>query len=152
MVVDSYIQLMILSISHICICFCWTLFSYFSLVTWSVPCRPLQYNCPRSSVKVHDNMYITMTPDEHYVVWNNRHSDCMYNSLFRCRLATKNKSKFCITGIFVRRKHRRPSQGTTNAESVSMKWRHHVITLSLPDMCTALSHKCHYSEPMPPWG
>ena len=65
--------------------------------------------------------------NEHDGASNHQPHDCLLNRLFRRR--SKKTSKLRVTG-FVRGIHRwpvnSPAQGASNAENVSIWWRHHV--------------------------
>ena len=67
--------------------------------------------------------------NEHDCVSNHRHLDCSLDRLFRRR--SKKTSKFCATGLC---EGNSPvtgeflSQRTSNAENVSIWWRHHGIS------------------------
>ena len=59
-------------------------------------------------------------------VSNHRRLDCLLNRLFRRR--SKKISKLLVTGI-LRGIHRSPSQRASNADYVSIWWRHHASDL-----------------------
>ena len=59
-------------------------------------------------------------------VSNNQYHDCLLNSPFRCR--SKKTSKLRVTGLCVRNSPvtgEFPAQMASNAENVSVWWRHH---------------------------
>ena len=61
-------------------------------------------------------------------VSNHQPHDCLLNRLFRCRL--KKTPKLRVTGLYVRNSPRTgefPTQMASNAENVSIWWRHHVL-------------------------
>ena len=60
--------------------------------------------------------------DEHDCATNHQPHECLFNCLFRFRL--KKTSKFCVTGLCAGNS---PVTGASNAENVSIWWRHHVI-------------------------
>ena len=82
-------------------------------------CMSPQYSKPTDSS-------LQWRHNEHDGVWNHRRLGCLHNCLFRRR--SKKISKFCVTdlcegnppvtGGF-------PSQRVSNAENVSIRWRHH---------------------------
>ena len=60
-------------------------------------------------------------------VSNHQRLDCLLNRLFRCR--SKKTSKLCITGLYEGNSPvtgEFPAQMASNAENVSIWWRHHV--------------------------
>ena len=64
--------------------------------------------------------------NEHDGVWNHRYLDCLFNRLFRRR--SKKTSKLLVTGLCEGNPHANsgfPSQRASNAENVSIWWRHH---------------------------
>ena len=76
-------------------------------------------------------------------VSNHQPHDCLLNRLFGCRSKKTSKPRvtgFCagnspVTGEF-------PTQMASNAESVSIWWRHHVvITQAITHMVLTLTHK-----------
>ena len=61
-------------------------------------------------------------------VSDNQPHDCLLNHLFRGR--SKKLSKLCVTGLRARKwpvTGEFPAQSTSNAENVSIWWRHHVF-------------------------
>ena len=61
---------------------------------------------------------------------NHRRLDCLLNRLFRRR--SRKTSKLCITGLYEGNSlvtGEFPAQRASNAENVSIWWRHHEITL-----------------------
>ena len=79
--------------------------------------------------KRHTPLVITMRAwwrhKERDGVSNHRHLNCLFNRLFRCRSKKISKLCFSVGGI-----HRWPvnfpAQKASNAENVSVWWRHHV--------------------------
>ena len=60
-------------------------------------------------------------------VSNHRPWYCLLNCLFRC--SSKKTSKLCVTGLCVENSPGTgefPTQKASNAENVSIRWRHHV--------------------------
>ena len=64
------------------------------------------------------NMSLQWRHNERVGVSNHQPHDCLLNRLFRPR--SKKTSKLRVTGEF-------PAQSASNAENVSIWWRHHVI-------------------------
>ena len=54
---------------------------------------------------------------------NHQSHDCLFNCLFRCR--SKKTSKLRVTGLCAGKSQ----QMASNAENVSIQWRHHVVGL-----------------------
>ena len=74
-------------------------------------------------------------------VSNHQPHDCLLNHLFRRRL--KETSKFRVTGL------RAGKQRASNAENVSIWWRHHVAIYShLWDPCTYIIYAYGYLFPV----
>ena len=72
----------------------------------------------------------------HDSVSNHQPHDCLLNRLFRRR--SKKTSQLNVTGLCVRNSpgtSEFPAQMASNAENVSIWWRHHVSTLDIPRMC-----------------
>ena len=58
---------------------------------------------------------------------NHQPHDCLFNGLFRCR--SKKTPKFCVTGLFSGNSPGTgefPAQMASNAENITIWWRHHV--------------------------
>ena len=67
--------------------------------------------------------------NEHDGVSNSQPHDCLLNPLFRCR--SKKTSKLRVTGLCAGNSPRAgefPAQMASNAENVSIWWRHHAIS------------------------
>ena len=63
----------------------------------------------------------------HDSVSNHQPHDCLFNHLFRCR--SKKTPKLCVTGLCAGNSPgtgESPAQMASNAENVSIWWRHHV--------------------------
>ena len=74
--------------------------------------------------------------NEHYGVWNHQPRDCLLNRLFRRR--SKKTPKLPVTGLCAGNSPETdefPAQKASNAENVSIWWRHHVCVL----LCSILS-------------
>ena len=79
-----------------------------------------------------------------YGVWNHQPQDCLPNRLFRC--SWKKTSKLRITGLCAGNSPvtgELPTQRASNAENVSIWWRHHVHTL-IASMHLWWMHKCDW--------
>ena len=66
-------------------------------------------------------------------VSNHQPHDCLLKRLFRCR--SKKTSKLCVTGFCVGNSPvtaEFPAQMASNAEYVSISWRHHALARSTP--------------------
>ena len=66
--------------------------------------------------------------NEHHDVSNNQPLGCLLNCLFRCR--SKETSKLCVTGLCGGNSPvtgEFPAQRISNAENVSIWWRHHAL-------------------------
>ena len=64
--------------------------------------------------------------NEHGGVSNHQPHDCLFKRLFRCR--SNKTSKLCVTGLCVGNSPGTgdfPAQMASNAENVSIEWRHH---------------------------
>ena len=77
-------------------------------------------------------------------VSNHQPHDCLLNRLFRRR--SKKTSKLCVTGLCAGNSPvtgEFPAQMASNAENVSIWWRHHVlVVIIIYAWCTCTSHKC----------
>ena len=65
-------------------------------------------------------------------VSNHQPHDCLLNRLFRCWCRSKKTSKLRVTGLCVENSSGTgefPAQMASNAENVSISWRHHVATV-----------------------
>ena len=102
--------------------------------------RNISYNCHRLHPLNRINMNslescfgsITVMSHEHHDVSNHRPLYCWFNILFMP--TTTNKLKLCITSPLWRGSSGDqwfPSQMASNAESVSMSWRHRAIPPNL---------------------
>ena len=97
---------------------------------------PLCYTLDKSSVfpapKIPSGQHILSNPlqwrhDGHDGVSNHQRHDCLFNCLFRRR--SKKTSKLRVTGICAGNSPvtgEFPAQRASNAENVSIWWRHHV--------------------------
>ena len=75
-------------------------------------------------------------------VSNHRPHDCLLNRLFRCR--SKKTSKLRVTGLCEGNSSATgefPAQRASDAENVSIWWRHHVCTLIHMDLQQSVSMK-----------
>ena len=73
-------------------------------------------------------------------VSNHQPHDCLLNRLFRCR--SKITSKLRVTGLCVGNSPGTgefPAQRASNAENVSIWWRHHMMTCMWPMNCGSSS-------------
>ena len=61
---------------------------------------------------------ITVMPHEHHGITKHWQLDCLFNNLLRITILALCERKPPVTGGF-------PSQGASNAESISMLWHHH---------------------------
>ena len=78
--------------------------------------------------------------NEHDGVWNHRRLNCLLNRLFRC--TSKKTSKLGITGLCEGNSPvtgEFPTQRASNAENVSIWWRHHVLA----QLGLILNHQFH---------
>ena len=77
-------------------------------------------------------------------VSNFQHHDCLLNRLFKRR--SKKTSKLRITGLWAGNSPvtgEFPAQRASNAENVSIWWRHHVAPIYEIDVCNASHKTCH---------
>ena len=103
------------SICHHCCCLSWLYFSPYVFICVECMLISLQW--------LHN---------ERDGVSNQQPYDCLLNSLFRRRL--KKTSKLCITGLCEGNSvvaGEFPAQRASNAENVSIWWRHHVCHCSI---------------------
>ena len=80
-------------------------------------------------------------------VSNHQCPDCLLNRLFRRR--SKNTSKLCVTGLCAGNSPvtgEFPAQRTSNAENVSIQWRHHANNYHHHIHTTAI----HHPQNLPP--
>ena len=92
--------------------------------------RTLSQNVP---VKCHANASTCLKTlqwrhNDHNGVWNHQPHGCLLNRLFRRR--SKKRSKHRFTGVCVGNSPETsefPTQRASNAENVSILWRHHVL-------------------------
>ena len=92
--------------------------------------HPLNRN--GNSVIVRGNQPTDGQPTKHGEVWNHHLHDCLLHRIFRRR--SKKTSKLRATGLCARNSPvtgEFPTQRVSNAEDVSIWWRHHVFCLPL---------------------
>ena len=105
------------------------------------PVLPIAKWCSTTSLQRRHN--------EHDGVSNHQPYDCLLNRLFRRR--SKKTSKLCVTGLCVGNSPGTgefPTQRASNAEYVSIWWRHHVThenTCLTPGLCFLMP--CQHREP-----
>ena len=92
------------------------------------------------------NVSLRWRHNGHNSVSNHQPSDCLLNRLFRCR--SKKTSKLCVTGLCAGNSPGTgefPVQMASNAENVSIWWRHHA--------CFLFRCRCqHYDYFLTHWG
>ena len=114
--------------------------------------------CQRREFRQNDNIFVSATMisssyavlsplqwsyKERSGVSNHRHRDCLLNHLFRCK--SKKISKLRVTGLFQGNSPvtgEFPAQKASNAENVSIWWRHHVHLSICIAYSTTLKRKC----------
>ena len=86
-------------------------------------------------------------------VSNHQHHDCLLNRLFRCR--SKKTSKLRVTGLCAGNSPvtgEFPAQRASNAENVSIWWRHHgllsnsAISIRVTSLAVGQSKNCHRAK------
>ena len=106
--------------------------SYYIVSNYIIPYHIISYVClyyvtEKMTIYQH---WPTVTSYERHIIWHHRQFDCLFNNLLKLTKEEKKTSKPCSPGIcsgnppviggF-------PSQRASDAESVSMSWRHHVV-------------------------
>ena len=94
--------------------------------------------------------YVSLIPlqwrhNGHYGISNHQPHHCLLNPLFRRKW--KKTSKLRITGLCAGNSPMTgefPTQMGSNAENVSIRWRHHVLRMPCTWFVCALLH-CHYA-------
>ena len=99
--------------------------------------RWFQYTPPRPHPPTPPDFSIPPPPPPH-IVSNHQHHDCLLNRLFRRR--SKKTSKLRVTGLCAGTGEF-PAQMASNAENVSIWWRHHAD--SHPDDLSVSVYKFH---------
>ena len=81
----------------------------------------------------------------HDGVSNHQHHQCLLNRLFGRR--TKKASKLSVTDLCVGNSQGTgefPTQMASNAENISIWWRHHAILRMIPKIFTYFQDQCHH--------
>ena len=92
--------------------------------------------------EAHEVQTLQWRHNKHDGVSNNRRPDCLINRLFRGR--SKATSKLCVTGLCAGNSPvtgEFPAQRASNAENVSIWWRHHESNIErnfLPAICNTV--------------